>query len=287
MQKINKLLVVIEPELMESLALKRAKQIAEKTQAALHLLICDKEDKHAALLSVLENALRAQGVVTTSERSWHESKHQTIIRVQQAENCGLVIKQHIPDNPLKKLLLTPEDWKLLRFCPAPVLLAKNAGHWENGVVLTAVDVGNDDADHRELHQSIVDAGIEIASLVKGQLHVVSAYPAPMLAAVEAAYPVETEYEAKYRQACEALMAHNPIDSKCFHVEEGPADVIIPRVAGELHAAVTVMGTVARTGFSGALIGNTAEVVIDKLNSDILVLKPEEMTRHLEKLASGG
>ena len=48
-----------------------------------------------------------------------------------------------------------------------------------------------------------------------------------------------------------------------------------------------MGTVARTGFSGALIGNTAEVVIDKLNSDILVLKPEEMTRHLEKLASGG
>ena len=62
-------------------------------------------------------------------------------------------------------------------------------------------------------------------------------------------------------------------------------MIIPRVADELHAAVTVMGTVARTGFSGALIGNTAEVVIDKLKSDILVLKPEEMTRHLEKLAS--
>ena len=63
MQKINKLLVVIEPELMESLALKRAKQIAEKTKAALHLLICDKEDKHAALLSVLENALRAKALL--------------------------------------------------------------------------------------------------------------------------------------------------------------------------------------------------------------------------------
>ena len=109
MQKINKLLVVIEPELMESLALKRAKQIAEKTKAALHLLICDKEDKHAALLSVLENALRAEGVTASSERSWHESKHQTIIQAQQAENCGLVIKQHIPDPALKKLLLTPED----------------------------------------------------------------------------------------------------------------------------------------------------------------------------------
>ena len=62
-------------------------------------------------------------------------------------------------------------------------------------------------------------------------------------------------------------------------------MIIPRVAKQLDAAVTVIGTVARTGFSGALIGNTAEVVIDTLESDILVLKPQEMTRHLEKLAS--
>ena len=285
MQKINKLLVVIEPELMESLALKRAKQISEKTKAALHLLICDKEDKHAALLSVLENALRAEGVTASSERSWHESKHQTIIQAQQAENCGLVIKQHIPDPALKKLLLTPEDWKLLRYCPAPVLLAKCAADWDNGVVLTAVDVGNDDADHMELHKSIVDAGFEIASLIKGKLHVVSAYPAPMLAAVEAAYPIETQYEAIYRKACEGFQKQYDIDGSRLHVEEGPADVIIPRVADELHAAVTVMGTVARTGFSGALIGNTAEVVIDKLKSDILVLKPEEMTRHLEKLAS--
>ena len=46
-----------------------------------------------------------------------------------------------------------------------------------------------------------------------------------------------------------------------------------------------MGTVARTGFSGALIGNTAEVVIDKLESDILVLKPDDIVEHLEQLAS--
>ena len=285
MQDIRKLLVIIEPAHNESLALKRAKEIASVTKAHLHLLICDKEHNHSDFLSLLETVVRGKGYSVTSEQAWHESEHQTIIKVQQAENCGLVIKQHIPDNPLKKVLLTPEDWKLLRYCPAPVLLAKCAADWDNGVVLTAVDVGNDDADHMELHKSIVDAGFEIASLVKGKLHVVSAYPAPMLAAVEAAYPIETQYEAIYRKACEGFQKQYDIDGSRLHVEEGPADVIIPRVADELHAAVTVMGTVARTGFSGALIGNTAEVVIDKLKSDILVLKPEEMTRHLEKLAS--
>lgn len=42
MHSINSLLVVIEPHLMESLALKRAKHIACHTKAHLHLLICDK-----------------------------------------------------------------------------------------------------------------------------------------------------------------------------------------------------------------------------------------------------
>lgn len=284
MQEIKKLLVVIEPELMESLALKRGKQIASITKAHLHLLICDKEDRHSALLSVLEASLKAEAFSVSSERTWHENTHQTIIKVQQAEGCGLVIKQHVPQNPVKKLLLTPEDWKLLRYCPSPVLVAKTHEAWEHGVVLAAVDVGNNDPEHMELHSSIVGAGFQIASLAHAQLHVVSAYPNPMLPAVEALYPIETQYEEDYRAECAAFQKACDIDDSRLHVKSGPADVIIPQVAKELKAVVTVMGTVARTGFSGALIGNTAEVVIDKLESDILVLKPDEIVKHLESLA---
>ncbi|MNP74861.1 Universal stress protein E [compost metagenome] len=45
----------------------------------------------------------------------------------------------------------------------------------------------------------------------------------------------------------------------------------------------VIGTVARSGLSGALIGNTAEVVLDKVESDVLVLKPAEVADHLDEL----
>ena len=55
------------------------------------------------------------------------------------------------------------------------------------------------------------------------------------------------------------------------------------VAGQLGASVTVIGTIARKGLAGALIGNTAEVVLDQLDSDILVLKPEDTLAHLEAL----
>ncbi len=43
-----------------------------------------------------------------------------------------MIKQHLPDTPLMKALLTPEDWKLLRYCPCPVLIVKTARPWTGG-----------------------------------------------------------------------------------------------------------------------------------------------------------
>ena len=100
--------------------------------------------------------LAVQIVARQPQQAWHEGLYQTIISVQQAEGCGLVVKQHVPDNPLKKALLTPEDWKLLRYCPGPVLMVKTERPWTGGVILAAVDVGNHDEDHRTLHGDIID-----------------------------------------------------------------------------------------------------------------------------------
>jgi len=284
MQAIRSILVIIEPEHSESLALKRAKLIAGVTQAHLHLLVCDRKHEHSALLSVLKSSLLSEGYSVTTEQAWNESLHETIIDVQQAEGCGLVVKQHYPDNPLKKALLTPADWKLLRYCPTPVLLVKTSKPWAGEVILAAIDVGNLDGEHRTLHASIVDHGFDIASLAKAQLHVISAHPSPMLSAADPVFQLKETIEARYREQCKAFQAEFDIDDAHLHIEEGPADVLIPHTAHKLNAAVTIIGTVARTGLSGALIGNTAEVVLDSLESDVLVLKPEGIMDHLEEVA---
>ncbi|MFJ7146459.1 MAG: universal stress protein [Pseudomonas protegens] len=285
MQSIRSILVVIDPTPGESLALKRAKLIAGATQAHLHLLVCDKKHEHSALLSVLKSSLTGEGYSVTTEQAWNESLHETIIDVQLAEGCGLVIKQHSHDNPLKKVLLTPADWKLLRYCPTPVLLVKTATPWGGGVVMAAIDVGNMDGEHRTLHASIVDYGFDIASLAKAQLHVISAHPSPMLSASDPVFQLKETIEKRYRDECKAFQAEFDIDDGHLHIEEGPADVLIPHMAHKLGAVLTIIGTVARTGLSGALIGNTAEVVLDSLDSDVLVLKPTDIMDHLEELAA--
>lgn len=288
MQAIRSILVVIEPDHADSLALKRARLIAGVTQAHLHLLMCDKSNHpHNAVLVELKQRLHNEGFTATVEQAWNDSQHKTIIQVQQAEGCGLVIKQHFPDNPLKKALLTPEDWKLLRQCPSPVLMVKTDKPWASGVILAAVDVGNADGEHRALHFNIVDHGYDIAALAKAQLHVIAAHPSPMLSAADPVFQLKETIEARYREQCQAFQTEFDIDDSHLHIAEGPADVLIPFTARQLGASVTIIGTVARSGISGALIGNTAEVVLDSLESDVLVLKTEEITRHLEEVWAKG
>ena len=284
MQAVRSILVVIDPEHSESLALKRAKLIAGVTQAQLHLLVCDPKHDHSGLLGVLKAALTEDGYSVTTEQAWNHSLHQTIVEVQQAEGCGLVVKQHFPDNALKKALLTPEDWKLLRQCPSPVLLVKTAGSWKDKVILAAVDVGNTDLEHRHLHDTIINHGYEIATLAKARLHVISAHPSPMLSSADPTFQLSETIQARYREQCRSFQAEYDIDDEHLHIEEGPADVLIPFMVHKLQAAVTVIGTVARSGLSGALIGNTAEVVLDAVESDVLVLKPTEIEDHLEEIA---
>ncbi len=51
--------------------------------------------------------------------------------------------------------------------------------------------------------------------------------------------------------------------------------VLPDMADDLNATLMIMGCVGRTGLSAALLGNTAEHVVDRLNCDILILKPDD------------
>lgn len=283
MQTIKRILVVIDPTREDNVALVRSRLLAGYLGADLHLLVCENRRDLSDLLGELCRSLETAGIKASYTQAWHSNVTDTIIRTLMAEGCGLVIKQHTPDNPLKKALLTPDDWKLLRYCPAPVLLAKGSALWMHGKVLAAVDLGDHDDQHQQLHDAIVSCAADIARMINGELHLLSAHPAPMLSAANPIYQLRETILAIYGEKASRYLAEYSIAEGNTHIDEGPADNLIPRVAGQIGACVTVIGTVARTGISGALIGNTAEVVLDQLSGDVLVLKPDDMIDHLQDL----
>mgnify|MGYP000314302148 FL=1 len=58
-----------------------------------------------------------------------------------------------------------------------------------------------------------------------------------------------------------------------HLVNGWARKEIPALIRELKADLVVMGTVARTGISGLLMGNTAEMILTQIDCSVLAAKP--------------
>lgn len=284
MHTARNVLVVLAQQ-PDDLALTKAKQIADFTHAHLHLLLCAKPNGHLPHLKLMQEQLAQEGYDVSAEQAWHDNPCKTVLAIQQAEGCDLVIKQHRSDSALKKALLTPEDWQLLRQCPSPVLMAKHAKPWTERTILAAIDAGSDDLEHRVLQVGILGHCHDLAHLSHASLHMMSAYPYPMLSAVDPMLQLKESILSFYHEQCRGYQDEFEIDDEHLHLEEGPADQMIPHVAHQLGAALTVLGSVARRGLSGALLGNTAELVLDSMESDVLVLKPRDVIHELEELVA--
>jgi nucleotide-binding universal stress UspA family protein len=59
-----------------------------------------------------------------------------------------------------------------------------------------------------------------------------------------------------------------------HLLKGEPRVLIPELVQEERINLIVMGTVCRTGIPGFLIGNTAESVLQQVDTSVLTVKPE-------------
>ncbi|MWV12392.1 universal stress protein UspA [Pseudomonas sp. R-28-1W-6] len=285
MQATYNTLVVMDPQHPIDLILAKARQIADITHSHLHLLVCAKTNGHSDELHAVQDRLSQEGYGVTAEQAWHGTPCKTILTVQQAEGCSLVIKQHYKDGTLKKSLLTPEDWQLLRQSTSPVLMAKSTTPWAGGTILTAIDAGSDDVEHRLLQVGILSHGHDLAMRANASLHMMSAHPYPMLSARDPMFQLKEEIQHFYQEQCRSYQDEFEISDEHLHIEEGPAEVLIPGIAHRLGAALTILGSVGRSGLSGALIGNTAETVLDTLESDVLVLKPNDVIHDLEELTT--
>jgi len=86
------------------------------------------------------------------------------------------------------------------------------------------------------------------------------------------YPTPRDQEEAHVRAVRSLTERYDISPGDLYVESGSPSDVINDVAFRIDAGLIVMGTVARTGIRGALIGNTAERVLEATSCDIMVVK---------------
>jgi universal stress protein E len=298
----QKILAVIDSNIEQQKSLARAIEISQKTGASItaFLTIYDFSYEMTTMLSMDERETMRQAVVddrtewlaslinadfASSQCTidikvvWHNRPYESIIYEVIDKGYDLIVKGTQQHSILQSVIFTPTDWHIMRKAPVPVLLVKEHDWPIGGKILAALNLGADIDEHKSLNQQITHHALQFASLLKSELHLVNAYPGtPSNIVIEIPEFDPTHYNQTIRQhhvdAMEALAQQHNISLQHCHVEEGLPEDVIPKYELQLDAELVVLGTVGRQGISAALIGNTAEHVIDKLNCDVLAIKPD-------------
>lgn len=301
MEKYQDILVIIDPTTNEQKALKRAIQLASHTNAVItaFVSIFDFSYEMTTMLSSDEREIMRKSVINdreiwlddiicgmetnglTIKRNviWHNRPFEAIIEQVINENHHIVIKGTHQHDKLKSVIFTPTDWHILRKCPCPVLLVKDHSWPKNGNILAAVNVGSDESEHQSLNQKITEEAINLSKIINANVHLINSFPGtPVNITIEIPEFNSSQYnDSMLQHHKDAMLEHAKkfnINPENTQVEEGLPEDVIDRVSQELDAELVILGTIGRTGISAALIGNTAEHVIDRLNCDVLALKPE-------------
>ena len=93
---------------------------------------------------------------------------------------------------------------------------------------------------------------------------------------------EREQDRRSRRLDELLQDYSHgSETRQVHLIKGKARNVIPQVARNTRAELIVMGTVARTGIPGFIIGNTAEAILEQVDCSILAVKPPDFEPPVE------
>ncbi|WNC66911.1 universal stress protein UspE [Thalassotalea nanhaiensis] len=298
MESYQNILVVIDPTTEEQKALARACILAKSSGAKVtaFLSIYDFSYEMTTMLSGEEREAMRETVVKgranwltdliedfdcdiQTKVVWHNRPFEAILDEVKDNGFDVVIKSTHEHPTLQSVIFTPTDWHLIRKCWVPLLLVKEHAWPDNGHILAAVNAGSEEEEHQSLNNKISEEAINLAKLINADVHFVNSYPGtPINIAIEIPEFDANEYNDAMKQHHVDVMKEHAdkfgMKEEFLHVEEGLPEDVIEKVATQIDAELVILGTIGRTGLSAVLIGNTAEHVIDRLNCDLLALKPD-------------
>ena len=306
MEKIAKILTVIDPTVDDQPALRRAAWLARKTGAELELLVCyyneylsgdrlfdspslekarneviANQEKH---LEELAEPIRAEGVVVTTTATWDHPLYEGIVRAAVASGADMVFKDTHHHSAVTRALLTNTDWNLIRTCPVPLWLVKPHELAEVPIFVAAIDPMNQHDKPAALDDEILHISKTLGGSVGGEVHAFHSYDpriAVATATANAYIPVslpfdeiEQQMHEDHQKRFEEITTFHGLEKDRTHLVAGLTHEELPSIAEELKADVVVMGAVARNRWKRLFIGATAERTLEHLPCDLLIVKPD-------------
>jgi universal stress protein E len=283
-------------------ALKEALMIARSNQAELSaLIVCPefpakqakyRERYEASLVQHLDESIQS----ARAAMGLGAAELPVAIHLDSGSTPAVRIIRHVLRHGIDLLMKEAEhddsdrgfkavDMELLRKCPCPVWLSRPGFDRADGIeIAVAIDPQGVDQEAEELSVRLLHLARSVSDQFGCKLKIVSCWDYPfeeyMRGNVWMNMPDQEildtvlETQRRHRAALEKAVKKSAIAGR-FQVSHlrGQTDKVLLQFIAEHHIDLLVMGTVARTGIPGFVIGNTAENVFRKLDCALLAVKP--------------
>lgn len=300
MDGIRSILVILDPTTQEPQpALVKGAALARALRADLELLAC--ETRATAELREARRLRSGTGGSTPPLEDWLDGTarnsavqdlevstaairgdplHEALLQWIGKSPADLVIKDTHHHPLAHRTFLGNTDWHLIRDCPLPLLLTKPARWADRPLIAAAIDPRATDDAGTALEHRILECTVMLAAALKAQARVVHSYLPGLIVAAGRSVGASSMLspamlateQALQRGRIQALLEHWGMRQLELIVEAGAAADFLPRYAAQSHTDLVVMGANSRSHLKQALIGSTAERVLEYLTCDVLLMK---------------
>jgi len=306
MDKINRIMSVVDPTTDTQIATERAAWLARQVDAELELFICYYNEYlsgdrlfdspslekarqeiisgHKSNLERIAEPLRDSGLKVSTAAVWDHPLHEGIVRHAAAIGADIVFKDTHHHSAVSRALLTNTDWNLIRTCATPLWLVKPREIADAPTFIAAIDPLNEHDKPAALDDEILLLSKTLADASGGAVHAFHSYDpriAVATATANAYIPVSLPFDEIEKQMCEQhekrfdeVIEFHGISKDKSHLVAGLTHEELPDLSEKLNAAVVVMGAVSRNQWKRLFIGATAERTLEHLPCDLLIVKPD-------------
>lgn len=290
------LLVVDSPEGLSRRVLHKVARLAVPFDAEVEVFhtafdpaLADNRKIHEAIersrldLGIIVDALRAMSVRAYATSRWAYPPREGILQQMLEYRPDLLIIRSWKHSRVARALFTYSDYKLIESGSCPVLAIKNETPYENARVIAAIDPMHMHDRPAALDERIVEVGAAVAGALKLPLHVYHALSLlpPGLPSAPARFrdiPLSIyedmcgAWRARAQARVRLLADAVHVPEERIHIATGDPAALLPELVAGSCGDLLVMGAVSRSWFGKALIGYTAEKVLDRTDCDVLIVK---------------
>ncbi|MBS0376374.1 MAG: universal stress protein [Proteobacteria bacterium] len=303
----RRILVVVDPAADPQPTLDKAALLARAWRARLVAYCCDFREGldgrgravaqararqqvagAAALGRLLRAGLRGQRAEVRYELG-HPAAPRILAAVRR-ERAELVIAPAHFHGAARRTLFGPADWPLIRDCPVPLLYVRPTRWPAAPRVAAAVDPLHPADPSAALDRQLVGQARRLARALHGSLAVVHAWLPLEPVVAQSAMPglpvgspalvgrLLAEAEQRARAAVEALCRGGGPPPAQPVLLRGSAVETLPGFAEVEGLDLLVLGAIARSRLYEALVGATAERLLERVGCDLLVVKARRPRR---------